>query len=221
MPSVVQHNDNEANYGSSSPQTVALNGTTAGNLIVVIVANQGSPDPPGFQTPTDGVNTYHPCPNASGDDGVTNMEMYYAPNIAGGNVTISVSFTSSSAYIAIYAFELNGCDTYDNGAFGAAQSSTANATTPSFNLSYANEIIIAATINSNSATSQGPGYTLIEITSSFEDCLEYMIAGAGSETATAILSGSSQNWGIVAGAFYKATSTSVVLPTDAVFYGMT
>jgi hypothetical protein len=76
---------------------------------------------------------------------------------------------------------------------------------------------IAATINQNSATNSGPGYTLLEITGDFADCLEYALVGAGTQDAQAVMDGSSQQWGIVAAAFYTPASGP---PTSVVFNAM-
>jgi hypothetical protein len=68
-PAYVQNNYSEPGFEPTSPQTVTLTGTTAGNMLVVIAAQQGSPLIGSFNTPTDGTNTYNACAASSFNDG--------------------------------------------------------------------------------------------------------------------------------------------------------
>jgi hypothetical protein len=226
----VQHAIKETSITPGSPQTVTLSGTTAGNAIVVVAFNQGGASPIAFGTPTDGANTYGVCTGASVSNVglLTKGAMYAAYNIAGGNVTISVPWTTSGneGFIALYAFELSDVSAFDIGGGDSSTSATADAGT--FSTSFSGEIIIGATINAGSASSVGTGYTLIELTASYQDILEYKLVGAGSQSPTVNLSGS-QAWAMVAGAFYGTSGTisrqynakrtiaeSVTTPSDSV-----
>ncbi len=208
MPSYIQHGVNEPGSNPTSPQTVTLSGTVAGNMIVFVqLGDWISPTTP--NAPSDGVNTYHACGASTGLDASNNYSaMFYAPSIAGGSVTISTSWSGTSGYVALYAFEVSGVTAYDTGAFATTNnaSTTANASCGPFNVNQANEIVIAATINGNSASAQGAGFTLIAITPGYADCLEYALPGAGSITPTAVMDGSSQTWQITAGGFYAPSS---------------
>lgn len=211
MPSYIQHGVNEpSGPNPTSPQTVTLTGTVAGNMIVFVQLGEWiSPTTP--NAPSDGVNTYHPCGASSGLDASNNYSaMFYAPSIAGGSVTISTSWSGTSGYIALYAFEVSGVTAYDTGAFATTNNAytTANASCGPFNVNYANEIVIAATINSDNASTNGAGFTLIAITPSYADCLEYALPGAGSITPTAVMNGVSQTWQITAGGFYLPSGPS-------------
>jgi hypothetical protein len=204
MPSLVQYAVSEPGSGVSSPQTVSFSSTTAGNLIVV-VAGDGTGVT--LNVPSDGVNTYTACAGASTfSSGLgTQLVMYYAPSIAGGAVTISSSWTGTAGYYCVYAFELSGVNSYDNGA-GNSQSTNGNASTGNFTTSYSNEIIIAATFNGSDAIGAVSPYTLIEITNNYNDALMYASpVAAGTQDAQATMDGVTQTWSIVAGAFYQSS----------------
>ena len=214
MAAYVQVGVFEQNGGVTSPTSVSLTGAHSGNTIALVAANQGGAGIT-FTTISDGHNTYNACAGANCNGNSTQMNMYYATGIVGGTLNISVSWTGTANSLALYAFELSGATLYDSGS-GNTAASSATASSGSFTTNHLNEIIVAATINVDSATSHGTGYTLIEITPGFADCLEYAIVNAGGQNATANLSGP-QEWGMVAGAFY---SPPVVLPTDTMFFGM-
>jgi hypothetical protein len=223
MVSYVQVAVTEANAGATSPQTATFGSPNVLDNLICVIALYQENSAVTFQTPTDTLgNQYQLCANTtlSGQAGAspTGGKMFFASNIAKGSNTVSVSFTGAAGpFIAIYAFELNGVNAFDNGAAALDNSNLAN--TGAFQTNYNNEIIIAATINSNQGTSQGAGYTLIEITGTFADVLEYKIAPTttGTQDATANLN-ATQAWGIIAGAFYQKPA---LLPTDAVFFGIT
>jgi len=203
MAGYVQHAVAE-DFSPTSPATVSLTGTDGGNGIVLIAANQGT-EPLSFTGVTDSVNTYSPCVGASCNSNTvasgTQMATFFAPNVAGGSVTLSVAWTGSSGAIGLYAFEVSGVNAYDNGG-GDVQPTGATADAGTFLTKYTPEIILAATIQPGSALSQGTGFTLIEITATFNDLLQYAIVPAGSQSPTGNLNGS-QAWGMVAAAFYK------------------
>ena len=207
-PSIVQFAEAE------HAQVVAFGSNVhVGNLIVVIFVAQtvsgGPPPPPTAPTDNSGINTYVACPGASCNGGLTSMATFYCTNKASGSWTVSESGPWTGAYTGIYVFEVSGATAYDNGG-GAFGTTTGNASTGNFATNHPNEIVVAATINQNTATNSGPGYTLLEITGDFADCLEYALVGAGTQDAQAVMDGSSQQWGIVAAAFYTPASASVV-----------
>lgn len=208
MPSVVQTTVLEA-FTPGSPYGATFSSpVTAGNAIVVVAACQEATVT--FNSCSDGTNSYQTLAGAScfsaTDGNGTAMQVYAAFNVVGGTAyTVSITTTGAQQYLAVYAFEVSGITAYDNGT-GATGSSTGNASTGNFATSFSGEIVIAATINQSTSTGPGSGYTLIQLTSSFTDCLEYALVGAGTQNASATMDGSSQGWGIVAAAFYGVTA---------------
>jgi hypothetical protein len=202
-PSIVQYVQ-----GDGSTIATFTSNVTAGNLILIIAANQGSTGVT-FTGGSDnsGSNVYSPCTGAScsGSDGSgTQMSAFYCANaVGGGTWSTTWSSTGTLAAFATYCFEISGVTAYDNG--GGTTGTSATAATGNFSTSFSNEIIVAATINVGSANSPGSGYTLIVITSSFQDILMYGLFGGGTQNATANLNGS-QGWGIVAAAFYTPSA---------------
>jgi hypothetical protein len=137
-PYYVQHAISEYGTGTS-PMTVTLTGTTAGNTLCVMATTQDSASgvpATVFNTPSDGVNTYLPCTGTtySGtylvyrSDGVA----YYATNIHGGTVSLSMTITPSSgtADQGLYIFELSNAPNYASGVGAYGTNSTAIAGTP-------------------------------------------------------------------------------------------
>lgn len=219
MPAYVQHANLET-HNPGSPQTVSLSGVTAGNLLCLIAFVDGSSIT--INTPSDNHSNYWQlCTGTAFNDpgDAINGTGFYAASVAGGSTTVTVSWTGTEGYIAFYLFEISGANTYDNGS-GNSGGTTTTASSGSFNTNYANEIVIAADILGGNGSAQGAGYTLIEITSSFADVLEYAIVSPGSQNATCTQSPGS--FGMIAAAFYENGGiTPTVLPTDVIFYGIT
>ena len=207
FPTYVQVGVTEAFAPAASPQTVTFtNPDVAGNAIIVTMASQQATVSFNAPTDTEG-NKYQVCSGASCFDNggtgnaPTNMQVYVAFNIVGGTTnTVSVSWTGAAQFIAVNIFEIQGISSYDAGVGLVGTSATANAGV--LPISFGNEIVVACTCNTGSGLSVGAGFTLIQITGTFQNVLEYATQSFGSITPTANMSGS-QTWGIVAGAFYQ------------------
>lgn len=201
----VQGNYSE-NEPSSSPVTVTLSGTTAGNLLCIIGLAQGNVGTLTFGTPSDGANTYHAC-TGTAYSGIVNTNendgaAFYAANIAGGSVTITVPLTNvvSGVFVDLFVFEVSGATTYAGGAFGVG--SATNAVTSPFTTTYPTIICCACATELGPGT-VGPGYTAINLnTSAFNWAYEYGVFAAGSQVGQVNGEGDgSHSWGIVAAAF--------------------
>ena len=202
MPAFVQYNQTEGIANGPSQALAFGSNTGAGNLIVVVWANQGN-SYSGTVTFSD-TQSHSYTPAVSVVDNVTeNTQMYMAfsatPTTASA-CTVTATYPTGISNGALYIFEISGANAFDSGA--ATTGTSATASTGNFTTSHSSEIIIAATINYGSASSQGTGYTLIDLTPGFADILEYAIVSAGTQNATANLSGS-QGWGMIGGAFYQ------------------
>jgi len=215
-PGYVQSNLFESASGASSPQTVTLTGTTAGNLVCVIALSLVTSGNPGavFGTPSDGHNTYHACAGASVNSTPNGASGYafYASGINGGTLNISVAYTGGTAGFlwGLYAFELSGCNSYDNGGAGANNTTNVPSTTGPFTIAHS-DVVACVCLPQNTCVNSGTGFTLVQITSTLASCIEYGSFGAGSVTATAAMDSSAQYWAIVAAGFYQA-STGVICP---------
>lgn len=204
MPSFVQYNQAEGIPATSESLAFSSN-TTPGNLIVAIWANQGNAYSGAVTFSDSQSNMYHTVVSVvDNTTELTQMYLAYAKSIVGGACTVTAMYPSGISNGALYIFEVNGANAFDNGV-GAVGSST-TAATGNFTTTQS-DIIIAATINYGSASSQGSRYTLIALTPGFADILEYAVVSAGTQNATANLSGS-QGWGIIAGGFYQSSSVS-------------
>ena len=212
------------NYQYNSGYAPAV--VKAGDAIVVMV---GIPTTATVTGVSDGTNTYVLCSGASVVDSSDSIQMvaYVAFNVAAGTTTnpvISVAYTGTAANANVNVFEISGVTAYDRGS-GNASNGT-NSSTPSsgsFTLAHSNEIVVAAVAQTGStASAAGSGYTLIWIDTNFHGLMEFAPAVTGAQNATATLSGSAV-WTMVAAGFYTPTTTpnQLVLPTDAVFFGMT
>lgn len=222
-PNLVQFKIHE--YGSTtSPMAVTLPGTNAGNIIVVIGGNQTSSGV-SFNVPTDGVNTYVAATgaSASGTDNsiATQVAAFYALNIAGGTVNISMGLTGSGSLQGIFAFELSGVNAYDVGA--ASHGSAVNATCGPITLNHANEITVVVCPLSIGPASAGPLMTYIETTPLLGWGMEWGIFPAGITTPQINNAGDTFHaWAMTAPFFYGPPPPAIIIsPTDAIFYGMT
>jgi hypothetical protein len=115
-PFQVLHHANGANGGAGASKAVTINGTTAGNFIIVGIGwcadvNCGFPASVSVSTVTSSAGeTCSQVPNANG--GATpslKTDIWYCPNIHGGNDTITVTTTSSQAsYLSVFLSEWTG-----------------------------------------------------------------------------------------------------------------
>jgi hypothetical protein len=212
MPAYVQHvSQDNAGGGATSPTTLTLNGTKAGNLICVMTYHQGNTSCTD-NLPSDGANTYHACPASSFIDlvNVISGKTSYASAIAGGNVTITCSWTGTDFYNAFFAFELSGCNRYDTGAIGNQQADPTSISAGPFTTNFASEIIVAYAWKD--ATGYSAGYTGIEFTSPGVIALEYQVlSSTGSQNPSVPLTGSSYYADMLAAAFYNSLPNPITI----------
>ena len=202
--------------GPSSGVAVTVTGTHAGNLLAILCENQGSGGAIAFTGVTDSQgNTYKACAGATASGtpsgSQTQLAMFFTKNIPGGSFTLHPAWTGAAGAMLFAVVEISGADAFDSG--GGSTGVSATASTGAFS-THQSGLVVAGTINAGSGTGAGAGYTLIEVTPSFEAVLEYLpTVPFGSQTATAALGGS-QAWGIVAGSFYRGPSAPL-FGTDA------
>jgi hypothetical protein len=117
------------------------------------------------------------------------QSIYYAPGIAGGNNTVTVTFSQAAAFPDVRILEYRGVTTLDvtAGASGnSASASSGAATTTS-----ANELIFGANTVATFTAAAGSGFTSRIITSPDGDIAEdKLVTTAGSNSTTATLTGS-------------------------------
>lgn len=215
-PTYVQHAVFESTTSPASPQTVVLNGTTAGNTIVVVAVGEGSAGPLVFYTSGDNVedtqtNNYNNCyapgtilPATYQSSAIANAAtfMMFASHIIGGNNTISVFFTppaSGTWTLGLYAFEIGGTSVFDAGV--SALGTSALATTGVWTVNNASDIIISVAFNAAKAAASSESYTLIANTATLGACLQYKTGVAASSQTSTASYGASEAWVISSGAF--------------------
>lgn len=221
MTSLVQTAVFESAASPASGQTITINGTTAGNTIVVVAISTGGTTAVNFigyglgaGFPLDSVgNNYVPCwapgisvqsGSCTGTPGSVNVSSgaWYASKIVGGNTTITLNWASGTGTytIGIYAFEISGGPiVYDAGS--GTTGATSLATTGNWTTNFVSDLILSVAFNSGQVAPTSESYTLIQNTATLGACLQYNnAASAGTHTSTATYA-ASQDWGIVSVAF--------------------
>jgi hypothetical protein len=219
--------------GATSDTQVVLNGTTAGNTVVLVLVgtatasnilffnpgslSMGSRDNQSpsvvifndcFAPGTINSSIAQPITYTAGDEGgnFVSIWMGYATKIPGGNLTIYPAFDTPSSgtwTLGVYAFEISGTTVFDTGA--AASGASAEASTGAFTTANPNDIIISVSFNAAKVAATSESYTLISNTTTLGATLQYITgATAGSQTANATYA-ASQDWCITAGAFGNPT----------------
>lgn len=116
------------------------------------------------------------------------QSLYYAPNILGGNNTVTVHFTKAAAYPDIRILEYSGYAVLDvtAGSAGNSASPASGAATTT----QANELVVGAATVATAVTQPGSGFTARIITSPDRDVAEdKTVAAVGSNNAKATLNG--------------------------------
>jgi hypothetical protein len=193
--------------------SVTLNGTTAGNFLVVSASwADTTSDPTVSDTAS---NTWNPLPVLRGPAGQapTSIKLFYAMNIAGGNTTITLS--SSPADVGIHAVEYSGVATgtsvdVTNTAVAAAGSTTPTSgsfTPTAGDLIY---VIFADEGTAQSTINAGSGYALITATGNHVDGSEdNLSATAGAQTASFTLGTTTYSWALYVATFKPASSNAL------------
>ena len=159
---------------------------TAGDLNIVVVGWNDTTST--VQSVKDNVgNTYNLAIGPTKGTGLQES-IYYAANIVGGSNTVTVTFNQSANGPDLRILEYRGVTTLDAKAGASGSGSAANsgsATTTS-----ANELIFGADIVATTTTAAGSGFTSRVITSDGDIAEDKVVTTAGSNSATATLSGS-------------------------------
>jgi hypothetical protein len=146
--SLVQKSGNTTT--SASPFTVSLSGTVAGHPIVVIVNSRSGS---GISV-SDGVNTYSSTTLCN--NGGNEVQFFYVTSGVGGNLTITVSYTTgNNIYANAREYSGSGTITFDGAACTTAPGSTSTPSSDSITTT-GNDVLIGGMTDFN-ATSGGCG----------------------------------------------------------------
>lgn len=96
-----------AGSASASSQTISIT-VASGNAIVVGTKWE---DANRTVTVSDGSNTYTPLGKTNAGPDQAWVQMFYAQNVTGGALTITVSYGATTAFVRAGAYELSGCST--------------------------------------------------------------------------------------------------------------
>ncbi len=183
---------------------------TAGDLNIVVVGWNDTTS--AVQSVKDGAgNTYSLAIGPTKGTGLQ-QSIYYAANIVGGTNTVTVTFNQSATDPDVRILEYRGVATLDAKA-GASGSSTA-ANSGSATTTSANELIFGADMVATSTGAAGSGFTSRVITPDGDIAEDKVVTTAGSNSATATLSGSGPwvmqmaTFSVVSGAVPTVTSVS-------------
>jgi len=155
---------------------------TAGDLNIVVVGwNDTVADVLSVQDSAG--NIYSRAIGATTGTGLR-QSIYYAPNIAGGANTVTVTFNRAANHPDIRILEYRGVTTLDVAAGASGRSATPNS--GSVTTTAPNELIFGANMVSSITKSAGTGFTSRVITSPDSDIAEdRIVSSIGTYTATA------------------------------------
>jgi hypothetical protein len=140
------------------------------------------------------------------------QSIYYAPNIAGGSNTVTVTFNQAAAYADVRILEYWGLTALDVTAGASGNGTAANSGAATTTI--ANELIFGANTVASGNGAVGTGFTARIITSPDENLAEDMtVMAAGSYSATATLTGP--------GPWVMQMATFVVSPGSGLTLGTT
>ena len=177
---------------SATPQSAAMVSVTypaaqtAGDLNIVVVGWNDTTST--VQSVKDSLGNTYTLAIGPTRGTALQQSIYYAASIVGGSNTVTVTFNQSAISPDIRILEYRGVTTLDVGAGASGNSTAANsgsATTTS-----ANELIFGANIVYTATGSAGSGFTSRIITSDGDIAEDKIVTTAGSNSATATLSGS-------------------------------
>lgn len=155
-PAFVQQNTNQITSGASN-QTSFSTANTAGNLIVVYAIWDNTNT--ATVSDTNG-NTYTSAVGPTALTSCCRAQIFYAKNIAGGNNTVNVTFsTAASSFALSYIHEYSGIDTVSPIDVTSASSGTASAiSSGSATTANANDLIFGGMASGDTVTSAGSGF---------------------------------------------------------------
>jgi RHS repeat-associated protein len=195
----------------SSVTVTYASAQTAGSLNVIAVAWFDTTSSVVSVTDTRG-NSYSRAVGPTAQAQAGSQSIYYAPNIAAGTNTVTVTFNASVPYPDVRIAEYSGVSTtspLDVTSAGTGTSSVSN--TSNVTTTNANDLIVGANYVTTYTESAGTGYTSRMITSPDGSILEdRVVTATGAYTASASLS--SGGW-IMQLAAFRAASTDTTPPT--------
>lgn len=208
----------------SGSMTVSLNGTVAANLLVLLVAWEDDSNNQAYPADVvDGVNTWNN--HAGGGDSLgyyhmNSMGIYSAYNIAGGNVTVTISVYSGSSAFSVYGravlVEVAGAKTSaaldSNGVENTGASSTGPLTVTTGTLGTVGDIVFGGfNVLSNTDTGLTTPATWNSLGLSLTDYpsygFSYKITTANTALSPSYGSlGTSAAWGLATAAYEPASA---------------
>ena len=185
---------------SAQNLTAALSSNaTAGNFIVVSVS--GWPNLPAATAVTDNLgNIYSIAGTVLVSQGAYSA-IYYAKNVIGGAVTVTVNTVKSGGQISMTVAEFSGIDTVLP--LDATAGSTGSGTTPSSgNMTptlAGNLLIGSGTHNGNAVTGAGAGFTMIAVATEDSNthqplAMEYQVLSGNQQTSTSFSLSTGYGW---------------------------
>lgn len=177
----LQMNAHTFGSGNQTSVTVTLPNTQAGNMVAVVVT--GNTSGSDVSSVADTVNTYAVMgTRVQNNSGPVWGKGYYAKNIAGGSLTITVTLGSTFA-TDVRAYEWQGLDTASplDQATGATGSSTTQSS-GNVTTTQARELILGYCGTAGGPAVQGSGFTLLQVTSPNTDADEFKIVFATGST---------------------------------------
>lgn len=203
---------NDAGTTSATSLQVTLTGAATGNLVVVGIVCGGPTTT--VNSVADTVNTYTRCSGRTFLSGAGGCEIWYAKNITGGNLTITVSISGTFA-ITVFATEYSGADT--TAPFDVQATTSGTSTTPdsgSATTTAANEILagMLSVSGATSAFTPGTGYTRRGNAETLGIWEDQIVSSTGSYSANGTLS-SSQGWVACLATFKAAGGVVTVVQT--------
>jgi chitodextrinase len=167
---------------------------TAGNANVVVVGWNDTTATVATLTDTAG-NTYVKAVGPTKQTGLGTQSIYYAVNIAAAAAntnTVTVTFNAAAQYVDLRIAEYHGIDNATPldgavGAVGTGKTSSSGAIVTT----YASDLLVGANLVAQGTTAAGTGFTSRVITADLDILEDRVVTAAGSNSATATLTGGS------------------------------
>jgi hypothetical protein len=187
---------------------------TAGNTLIVCFRLAVSTDRISSVTDNQG-NSYSLAAEFASGTLSKYLAIYYAKNVAGGSVTVSINYSAGSNNLVVIAHEYSGMSQsvpFDVATVGDAATAVTTITSSSLNNNFANSLIFALAANSNqsSSFSLGTGYTNLttDFTASGRVATEHQVTSGAPATYTANIAQSpAADVGILVAAFNDASAS--------------
>ena len=203
---------------------------TAGNLLVMTVYwfNNNGYQPTAFPIISDTAgNTWYAAPSQNNVGGEEATQIWFAPNIAGGSntVTLTLSAGDDYTYLGFAVLEYSGIattDVVDISQGRVAPSSGSAVSTGNMTLAAGCDLVVAGMVDGyHDFSAQGPGWTTQEADHGFwalvEDNTPHLNTKGSVINASSTLSGSDSGWAGTEVAFRTANTAALPQPTQLGF----